>query len=187
MMKCKKVKNLVEVGDLLIAKPFINQYIYQRSVVLIIYRDLFETLGVILNKASNMCVCEALEHIDHHDSLYIGGLCESNVVNYIHRRNDINDSDKILDNLYFNGDFKQLAKLVNKDGINHNDIKFIIGISKWKNEELENQLNTDLWWITKTSAEEVLTIDNADLWSNKLLANGHVYGLFDQVYDPSYN
>ena len=67
------------------------------------------------------------------------------------------------------------------------DIKFYAGLTYWYSGHLDYEIKNNKWWVSDIQAEEVFTIPDKDLWSVKVLSQGHIYGLFQEVPDPSFN
>ena len=97
----------VEVGKVLIAEPFLEGKYFNRSVVYMVEHDSSGSVGFVLNKPLPYTTSELVKELEGvHFPVYIGGPVERNQLYYIHRRNDIPDSEEIAKGIYWGGDFR---------------------------------------------------------------------------------
>ena len=98
----------VEVGKVLIAEPFLEGKYFNRSVVYMVEHDPSGSVGFVLNKPLPYTTSELVKELEGvYFPVYIGGPVERNQLYYIHRRNDIPDSEEIAKGIYWGGDFKE--------------------------------------------------------------------------------
>ena len=62
--------------------------------------------------------------------------------------------------------------------IEPNDIRFFLGYSGWGNKQLDDELNTNSWFVSENDFANILAEDNTSLWKNKLLQKGGNYQLW---------
>ena len=189
MRPYSKVKGRPKIatGSLLIAQPCWPEAIYEHSAILILDHSIHGSTGVMLNKRSNLEVSEALPDLDVSKSLYFGGSSDMKTVCYLHTAADVPESVFINKNLYWGGDFEFLKEQLNERKFNPDEIRFYAGLVHWTSGQLEYETWNNKWWLGEISAEELFAIADKNLWSAKLLASGHLYGLLQEVPDPSLN
>lgn len=188
--KYKKESTDIKVGMVLVAKPFVSEPLYKKTVILIVEHNSFFTRGIVLNKSiNNMKVVDFLIDLKYYDNIYMGGLSDLDKVFWLHTlNNDISEGDEIINDLFFLGDFNEVKELANLNKLNKDDIKFFIGIVEWDSNELYYELqDNNKWWVTNITSKEIFNINSETLWSNKLLQNGHIYGLLPHIDDPELN
>jgi len=188
--KKKKEKALeLKPGCIVIAKPFWEDDVYKRSVILIVEHNTEHSLGLIINKESTVQVEEALPDIDCDRRVFFGGTFERSEISFLHTIKSITEAGPLTDNLYVGGDTEKLTMMLETKQIDFNKIRFIAGRVQWQSGMLEKEIKEEnKWWVSTITAKEIFE-DNAPetLWSFKLLQSGNMYGLFAHVPDPSIN
>ena len=87
-------------------------------------------------------------------ALYNGGPVDKEHLFFIHRCNDlITGGIKIVDDIYFGGDFKKAITHINNKTITNTHIKIFIGYCGWDAEELEAEIAEGSWEITDVTAD----------------------------------
>jgi putative transcriptional regulator len=180
-------KPKIEKGTLLIAQPFWPEEVYEHSAILILEHGIQGTTGVMLNKRSNLNVSDALPDLDSSQSLLFGGSNDLKTVCYLHTNPHVPGSCYISANLYWGGDYDIIKALMNEKKFGPEEIKFYAGLVEWNTGQLEYEIWNNKWWLGSINSEELFTISDKDLWAIKLLATGHLYGLLNEVPDPSLN
>ena len=174
-------------GSVLIAKPFLNEDNYQRSVVLILEHDSHGSVGMIINKPSTLIVKNALRGLAVDAPLYYGGPSDIKTISYLHTYPELPDTMTAGPNLYWGGDFDVVARGIESGRMNELDFKFFAGFVLWLPGQLEREIQMQKWWIGDTNKQEVFTCPPEELWSYKLISSGHPYGLMDAIPDPVLN
>ena len=62
------------------------------------------------------------------------------------------------ENIFWGGDFKTVVDVINDGRLNENDIRFFLGYSGWDANQLENELNSNSWILTKNIGDMLLKI-----------------------------
>jgi len=183
-------KREIEVGDLLIAEPFLDDPNFERSVVLICEVNPDGYVGFILNKLiDNLRVEDVVdEKFDIEADLYLGGPVDKEMLHFIHSYDVIDDSSKIGDNLYFGGDFEQLDQLSRVGVVDLKKVKFFIGYSGWEKEQMAEEINQNSWISTNSSKYDIFTMDVENLWKEVLKDMGGKYKMISNFpVDPNLN
>src|SRR5206468_3530109 len=79
----------VEVGSLLIAKPFWQDIKYNRSVIILLNHDNVGSTGIILNKQTTLLVNDALPLLNTSLPLFYGGPFDTHTISYFHDNGEI--------------------------------------------------------------------------------------------------
>ena len=189
MRKRTKSKLKPKVGSLLISEPFNPDASFKRSVVLLSQSGIKGTIGFIINKPTQLRVNEALDDFPEVDAcLYWGGSIKTDSVYYLHSIKGLKGAKKIAEGIYWGGDYTQLKLLIESGEADPDDIKFMAGFSAWTPEEIEAQLKTESWWVTKADSFSVFIEEPTEVWGNVLQRMGHVYGILnDFPVDPEMN
>jgi len=182
-----KIKENIEVrtGSILLAKPFWQEDIYKRSVILLIDLSSEGSTGVIINKMSNLSVHDALPDINDEAPLFFGGPVNRKTVSYIHSNPHLPESFYLGNNLFWGGSYDSLVEMTGLSQINLNEFRFSAGFVQWKPGELATELIDDKWWVSELNDLELFQLPSEDLWSDKLVEDDHIYGLFNLHPDPS--
>lgn len=106
LFKIRRNRKKVEIGNILIAEPFLEGKYFSRSVVLIVEHDEKGSIGFVLNKPmiySTSDLVTELSEIEH--PVYVGGPVEQNQLYYIHTHSELEDALHIANGIYWGGDF----------------------------------------------------------------------------------
>lgn len=176
----------IEVGNVLISKPFGHDQMYSRSVILIIDHTEERTIGIMINKQSTLAVNEALPELECFAPLYYGGLSNKKAISYIHRDSFIPRRTSLNNGLFWGGDYDYIRENLN-DRESLNRFFFYAGFVQWHSRQLETEIYADRWWLYNFSAAQLFDNLPAELWENVLLLNNQLYAIFDVHPDPSAN
>lgn len=189
--KIKELNKLkVKKGRLLFAEPFMDDPYFKRSVVLLSEYNTEGAFGFILNKPLDIKVHEAVKDFPEFDAtVYMGGPVQTDTLFFIHSQgNYIADSMSIGNGLYWSGNFEQLKLMINENQIFPNEIKFFIGYSGWDYDQLNNEIKEDSWLISENKSNNIVDLNNDNLWQDALQKMGGQYALFANFPEnPSLN
>jgi len=177
-------------GRTLLSEPFMGDYYFGRSVILLAEHNDKGTYGVVLNKGLNTKLNEVVS--DFHDlslPLFIGGPVETNRLFFVHTFGDkIEGAIKIKENLYWGGKMESVTSLANQGHLNEQNIRFFMGYSGWAAHQLENELKRNSWAITRISAKQIFFTPPKLLWKKMTQKLGEEYRLWHQFpVDPNMN
>ncbi|MGZ5243937.1 MAG: YqgE/AlgH family protein [Bacteroidia bacterium] len=164
-------------GKLLVSEPFLADYNFKRSVVLVTTHDETGTLGFILNKPLQLTLKDVMEVEEYVDvPLYLGGPVQNNTLHYIHSDDSLADSSqKIGEKLYWGGDFEQILAKLNANTLDKSKYRFFLGYSGWTAGQLEEEMDIHTWIVTSSSADIIFQDDDEELWKNVLRNMGGAY------------
>ncbi len=179
-----------ETGKLLVAEPFQKESFFKRAVVLICQHDQKGTVGLIINKITDLMINDAIEDFPQFEAaVYFGGPEKTDNIFYVHTYGEeIEGSVKIADGIYWGGNFELLKVLIESNKIDLNRIRFIAGYCGWLPEEFNKDLKENLWWVSEAN-KKIIFEDNADdTWGHALSDMGNQYAIMSHFSeDPNSN
>lgn len=171
-----------QVGSLLLSEPFMLDPHFKRTVVLICEHDKTNgTVGFILNRTvDHIKVADALADFDMvQDALYYGGPVANDNLHYLHRYGaQIEDSMKIIDGVYWGGNFEQITEELKSGKLDSAGFRFFMGYSGWDPGQLNFELENDSWIIANAKAAHIFEMSSDALWKSVLDSMG---GKFKQI------
>jgi len=180
-----------EKGDLLIAEPaIIGDMSFNRSIVLLADHNAEGSIGFILNKPLDFTINDLVPEVDASFKVYNGGPVEQDNLYFIHKvPHLIPDSIEISLGIFWGADFNILAELIASGKINENDIRFFLGYSGWKSNQLEHELKSNSWVVTKNIYKKnIMEKDYESFWKEKMLELGGEYSIWSNAPEnPNYN
>lgn len=179
-----------ETGKLLISEPFLEDPNFNHTVILLVRHDSEGSVGFVLNQPSQFNIDEVVEGFPPFEaSVSIGGPVGVNSLFFIHRLGPLlENSLKIMDGLYWGGDFGQLKEMAKSGDLHREDILFFLGYSGWAADQLTEEIKSDSWIITETTADEVMTQSGKGMWSDVLKKRGENFKIISNFpNDPKLN
>lgn len=173
-------------GSLLVAKPTVEDFVFKRSVTILVDHDNEEgSMGVIVNKPTRFSLSEIVPDIECKENvpLYLGGPVGTNMLFFIHTlgKDAIPDSEQLAPGLFFGGDF-EVMKMFLADGENVNEkVKFMVGYSGWTAGQLDKELERHDWAVLKddNTASLVMSAGVDDIWNEAVARFGNQYRLWN--------
>ncbi|CAL2104498.1 conserved protein of unknown function [Tenacibaculum sp. 190130A14a] len=167
-------------GRLLIAEPSIlNDSSFKRTIIYLTEHSKNSSVGFIMNRPTNYVLSDLIPEIDCNFKVYNGGPVEQDNLYFIHSAPEkLPNSIEVSDGIYWGGNFTLLQDLLNEHKIDANEIRFFLGYSGWESNQLEKELNTASWFVSKNDYENIFSIENESLWKNKLLQRGGKYKIW---------
>jgi len=167
-------------GKLLIAEPAIlNDSSFNRSIILVTEHTSNSVVGFILNRPLNYTVNDLLPEINCHFPVYQGGPVEQDNLYFVHKIPQLlSDSIEVANGIFWGGNFEALKDLLNNEALKTSEIRFFLGYSGWKKDQLEQEMNQNSWFVEENDFENIFSMENEDLWKNKLLQKGGDYKLW---------
>lgn len=178
-------------GLLLIAEPsIIGNMSFNRSIILIADHNSKGSIGFILNKPLDLTLQDLFPEIEINFELYNGGPVEQENLYYIHKTPDlIPNSIEISDGLYWGGNFQKVIELIKNNKLNPFDIRFFLGYSGWGNNQLNYELRSNTWILSKNIYNnQIIEKVNNSFWKEQMLELGGDYTIWSNAPEnPSYN
>lgn len=188
-LKYNRVKP--KVGRVLLAGPFMQDYHFKNSVVLIIESNENGTLGVVLNKLYSMSINDLVADFPRINlPVFLGGPVNNDSLVFIHTLGDkLEGSLKIQEGLWFGGDFDQLIQLSRNHAVNSSSVRFFIGYTGWGVGQLNEELLRDDWLVSDISPKACFRIcEDKELWNSMLSDLSGDYSYWEKLPDdPTLN
>jgi len=175
-------------GCVLISDPFSQDLFFKRSVVFLAEYNNNGSVGFILNKSTEVLVKDVLDNFDDVNlTVSIGGPVNTNTVHFIHTLgNEIPNSVNVIDNIFWGGDFDIIKSLLEKGIVNNENIRFFIGYSGWKSQQLEKEIADNLWVVSNLNANDIINMRDSEIWKYSLEKFGDTYKSWINIPENPY-
>lgn len=169
-----------EKGKLLIAEPSIlNDDSFKRTIILLTEHSNSSSVGFILNRPLDYILNDLIPEIDCDFPVYQGGPVEQNNLYFVHRvPHLLKDCIEVDKGIYWGGNFEELKLLLHEQVIKPSDIRFFLGYSGWGTNQLQSELDTNSWFVSKNDYNNIFEVDEETIWKNKLLQKGGRYQIW---------
>ncbi|QTD38390.1 YqgE/AlgH family protein [Polaribacter batillariae] len=170
----------LQKGKLLVAEPAIlNDSSFNRAIILLTEHTENNTVGFILNKPLEYTVNDLVPDVRCRFHVYEGGPVEQDNLYFVHKIPELLDGSlEVANGIFWGGNFRQLKKLLNEGLLEESDIRFFLGYTGWSKNQLENEIKENSWFVSENDFENIFTLNEEDLWKNKLLQKGGNYKLW---------
>jgi len=175
-------------GHLLVAGPRLIDPNFRRSVILVGEHGDDGALGVILNRASEATVDEALPEltvlVDGADAIHVGGPVQPTAVVVLAEFADPERAGSlVVANIGF------LPSEVDPDELGElRRARVFVGYAGWGPGQLDGELSEGSWIVEPAAPEDVFTAAPEELWSDVLRRKGGPFGVLALMPpDPSSN
>lgn len=177
-------------GDFLIAHPMLQDGYFKRAVIYLTEDNDEGSLGFVLNFKTDLMLRDVFPHIKNGNfPVYEGGPVSKNQLYYIHNLgNDLSESIKIKDGLYWGGNFYELAHMIDHGKVKNHNVRFFVGYAGWTPGQLKEELIQKAWFINEAENHMVLNNNPKNLWGDELAKIKESYKLFSVIgFDPNLN
>jgi putative transcriptional regulator len=177
-------------GKILISEPFLFDYYFKRSVVLLAEHNDDGTFGLIINKPVEFTLNDVIQGFPKVDiPVYLGGPVNTDSLYFIHTLgNQIDGSLKIIEGLFWGGDIEHVKELLTIGKLTHDEIKFFVGYSGWVSKQLEGELDRNSWLVANITADRVMKNEGQNLWKKLVKKMGGDYSYWINFpLDPGLN
>ena len=182
-------------GRILVSEPFLKDFYFKRSIVLLAEHNDDGTFGLVLNKPTDIKLSEIINDEsfkipeDFDNTVYLGGPVKTDSLFFIHTRNDlISNCIKIIEGLFWGGDINLVNHLIETKALSKNDIRFYIGYSGWEPKQLDHELEEHSWVVSNTSVDFILKNPPDTLWKKAVKLLGKEYSdWINYPIDPQLN
>ena len=173
----------IKAGDILLAEPFMWDENFRRTVIVLCEHNQEGSLGFIMNRPMSMRIDELIADFPEFDAkVYFGGPVQTDTIHYIHTAGDLlEDSEKIVDGVYWGGSFEKLKFLIDTQLITPNDIRFFVGYSGWSADQLVGEMKVGSWVVAPMFANYLFKSQAAKLWRQVMHNKGDTYTVIAQI------
>lgn len=171
------VGNEIKRGKVLLAEPFMLDPNFKRAAVILCEHDEEGSVGFIMNKPLDIRIDELIEDFPDFDSeVSLGGPVQTDTIHYIHNVGDLLDgSSKVVDGVYWGGDFDKLKFLISQELILPHNIRFFVGYSGWSEGQLADELGYGSWLVADMDANYLFKSKADYLWTQVMYNKGNAY------------
>jgi putative transcriptional regulator len=164
-------------GKILISEPFLVDYFFKRSVILLAEHNDEGSFGVILNKPVKARFNDVVKDFPEFNSrIFFGGPVQDDSLFYIHTLGDqVENSLEIMPGIYWGGEIETIKELIGLNLIKPSQIRFFIGYSGWSPKQLDEELERNSWVVSGVSVDDILRTTPSMLWSRSLRRLGEEY------------
>jgi putative transcriptional regulator len=156
-------------GVFLVAKPSIDGGPFWQSVVLLLQHGDSGTLGLIINRATDVPLSEALPDLEREEPklpLHFGGPVALDGLLYLFVADERPDGvAHVMGNMYFSGDRKILDRLLEKETDGHR-LKIFLGHSGWAPGQLLGEIARGSWELVRADMFTVFEKDPEKIWKD---------------------
>lgn len=178
-----------EQGIVLISEPSLRDFYFRQSVVLLAEHNEEGSFGIIINKPIKTKLNEVLNDFPELDiPVYLGGPVKTDSLFFIHTKENVERSLRIMDGLYWGGDIEMISEMITMGQITEKEIRFFIGYAGWQPFQLDKEINEKSWVLSHSSAKELIRTNPQKLWSSYLKHMGTDYAIWaNYPVDPTVN
>ena len=162
-------------GCVLLSDPFTQDPYFSRSAILLCRHNKKETFGFVLTNYIEIDLHKLAENMPEIiTKISFGGPVEKDNLFYIHTfGKEIEGAEKIIDTLYFGGDYEMLFELIKAEPKRINEVRFFIGYAGWDFEQLNNEMKDHSWIaVTNISGKEILSTSSDHFWKDCMTKQG---------------
>ena len=183
-----KEQSEVKKGELLVAEPFMQDPNFSRQVVYVTDNQEGHVGFVLNNLVQNLTIGDVVEELSPLSlPVYIGGPVEHNTLHFLHNAEDLEDTVKVENEIYWGGNFEQLKEWALIGKLEEFKFKFFLGYSGWGPDQLENEIESDSW-IVSSPIVNIFNDYDEDLWKLILTKLGGKYKeIANYPVDPRLN
>lgn len=166
-------------GRILISEPLLSDTYFKRSVVFITEHSEHGSVGFVLNKPIDLPVNEILSDFPHFKTkVYVGGPVGKDTVHFLHTLGElIPNSVHVIENIYWGGDFDSLKELIKEGMVKPSQVRFFLGYSGWRSQQLEEEIAENAWLVTEVKASKVMSAGK-NIWKKTLNDLGRKYKIW---------
>ncbi|WP_086818710.1 YqgE/AlgH family protein [Allokutzneria sp. NRRL B-24872] len=168
----------VEPGTLLVATPSLVDPNFRRTVVYVIDHRDEGTLGVVLNRPSEIAVHDVLptwgEHASKPQAIFVGGPVEQKTALCLAALRAGEDVASLDGLIQVSGPVALVdLDIEPEDLMPHvRGLRVFAGYSGWSSGQLEEEIERDDWFVVQALPNDVLNPPGADLWGRVLRRQG---------------
>ncbi len=177
-------------GKILISEPFMGDYFFGRSVILLAEHNEEGSFGLIMNKPAPTPLNTVVKGLPDFDApVYLGGPVQSDSLFFMHVLGDeIPESLEIMKGIYWGGNLETISEMILLKAIRPDQIRFFIGYSGWDANQLEGELKRNSWLVSKVNAQSLLQTNPNKMWDRFLQKMGAEYAHWRKLpIDPQMN
>lgn len=159
-------------GTLLLATPGMHDATFDRTVIFLVEHDEGGSMGLVLNRPSDMLVSDALpdfSRVANPDRLYLGGPVEQGTALVL-----AEPLDPAAPDMHYMVDGIGLLDLAtDRDPLSTLErARVFSGYAGWGPRQLEGELRSGAWIIGQCKGEDLWATDHQRLWAQVMARQG---------------
>lgn len=168
----------IEAGSLLVASQDMADPRFRESVILIVRHDQHGTIGLIINRPSEIPLTHALPMLKAlpkgAEYVFFGGPVQFQSMLSILIRSDAEPRgmDRVFDNVYVASGFNNVARAVSSVGV-ADEVRTFGGYAGWAPGQLEAEVARGGWVVFQANAKKIFSRDPAALWQEYMEESGN--------------
>ena len=178
-------------GKILISNyTLINDFEFNKSVILIVENNKKDTIGFVINKKTNYLLSDIDPTFKELEiPIFKGGPVKFDSIHFIHKKYKLFEKSKMItEEIFWGNQFEKAIKLIQQQKININEIKFFLGYSGWKKNQLDYEIEEKSWLTTNNyKVSDIFNYDKL-IWKKKIEKFGEYYKIWsNSPENPNYN
>lgn len=177
-------KVLPRTGSILISSPFMDDYHFSRSVILLIEHNDEGSMGIVVNKdfRYHVLLNDLVPNLESapYIPVYKGGPVSRDTIFFIHTLKDLEGALPLGNGLFLNGDFATVQRYILEKKPIDGTFRFFAGYAGWAHGQLEREIEENSWLIGKAQKEDLLDMHFRDLWQGSLNNMGGKYAIWSR-------
>lgn len=177
-------------GVLLIADPFLKDPNFKRTVVFLCEHQDEGSFGFVVNRRYEYKLADLVSGVDDLEiPVFYGGPVQIDTVHFLHQDPDrIPGGFKVVDDIYWGGDFETAIALIRAGELNIEKIRFYIGYSGWSKGQLGEEMREKTWLTVEATRKLIFQEDSNEIWKLALREMGGDYEMMSNYpIDPQLN
>jgi putative transcriptional regulator len=159
-----------EKGLVLLAGRQLNDPNFRRTVVLLVKHGESGTLGLVINRPTNIQLSEAIPHVDgtgeSQAHLSLGGPVSRNWVMFLFRsESEMDSAQPVLDDVYFSAHQELLEQLL-EQAIPDDRLRVFAGHAGWLPGQLADELERGDWHLLRLEPSILFDGNLERLWGD---------------------
>lgn len=170
-------------GSLLISEPFLQDFVFGRSVILLVDHSEAGSMGLVLNKPMPMLLNDILKGFDGVGAIPVfrGGPVGTDTLFYLHTLEGIQGAMPVSEGLWLNGDFEAVQDYIQAGGDVEGRIRFFVGYAGWESGQLNQEIASNTWMIANGANSEIMhAAEMGGLWKHAMGRLGGKYAIWSR-------
>ena len=156
-------------GTFLLAAARIDRGPFHQSVVLLLAHGEDGTLGLIVNRPTDVTLADVLPDLPRGEvphQLYLGGpVAVEGLVFLFRSETPPPGAQRVMEDVYYSGERDVLDRLLEEDDPGH-DLRLFVGHSGWAPGQLDNELRKGAWDVVPADAFTLFRTEPEWMWEH---------------------
>lgn len=153
-----------EKGLFLVATPEMQDPRFRRSVVLLLEHGEEGTLGLIVNKVTEISLSQVLPDLEDSRPLFFGGPVRLDGILFLTRNAKVPErAEQVMKDVYYSGDRSLLEELLSQDR-GSAELRVFLGNSGWSPGQLAAEIREGAWKLVPADSRTLFEEALDDLW-----------------------